>query len=302
VAAERTYDMHQHLWPPEVLRELARRREPPWLRDGHFQGPGLPPLALPPGVDDLDQRLAWLDEAGIDVAVVSLSPTDGFDEPLTELWHEGILGMAAAAGGRIVPLACGRRRAGFAGVTVAADALTAGLGGLPAELATAGELLFVHPGRAAPPPEGVPDWWVGAVDYCAQMQRAYVAWLARDAAAHPGLAAVFAILGGGAPLIAERFRARGARIDLQQHPNTVVDSASYGPAAIGQFIAMHGALHLVHGSDAPVLHHCAAATCLRGLGGAVFEEAAAATPGRLLGDLGEPAPGHRAGLASRGYR
>jgi hypothetical protein len=285
VADERTYDLHQHLWPPEVLRELARRTEPPWVRDGRFQGPGLPPLALPAGVDDLDQRLAWLDEAAIDVAVVSLSPTDGFDERLTELWHEGILRMAAASNGRIVGLASGRRRAGFAGVAVAADALTAGLGRLPAELAAAGELLFVHPGRAAPPPAGVPDWWMGALDYCAQMQRAYVAWLARDAAAHPGLAAVFAILGGGAPLLAERFHARGARIDLQQHPNTVVDSASYGPAAIGQFIAMHGTAHLAHGSDAPVLHHCAAADCLRGLGRAVFHEAAAATPARLLGHL-----------------
>ncbi len=285
MAAERTYDMHQHLWPPEVLRELARRTEPPWVRDGHFQGPGLPPLALPPGWDDLDQRLAWLDEAGIDVAVVSLSPTDCFDEPLTELWHGGILRMAGASNGRIVPLASGRRRAGFAGVTVAADALTAGLGPLPAELAAAGEMLFVHPGRAARPPEGVPGWWMGAVDYCAQMQRAYVAWLARDAAAHPGLAAVFAILGGGAPLLAERFHARGARIDLQEHPNTVVDSASYGPAAIGQFIGMHGTAHLAHGSDAPVLHHCAAAACLRGLGGSVFHEAATGTPGRLLGHL-----------------
>jgi hypothetical protein len=285
VAAERTYDMHQHLWPPEVLRELARRTEPPWVRDGHFQGPGLPPLALPPGVDDLDQRLAWLDEAGIDAAVVSLSPTDCFDEPLLELWHDGILRMARASGGRILPLACSRRRAGFAGVTVAADALTAGLGRLPAELAAAGELLFVHPGRAPQPPQGVPGWWMGALDYCAQMQRAYVAWMARDAAAHPGLAAVFAILAGGAPLLAERFHARGARIDLQEHPNTVVDSASFGAAAIGAFIQLHGTAQLVHGSDAPVLHHCAAANCLRGLGPTVFEEAAACTPARLLGRL-----------------
>jgi hypothetical protein len=283
MAAERTYDVHQHLWPPEVLRELARRTEPPWARDGMFQAPGLPPLALPPGVEDLDQRLAWLDEAGIDVAVVSLSPTDCFDGQLMELWHAGILRMARASNGRILPLAHGRRRAGFPGVTVAADALTAGLGRLPAELAAAGEVMFVHPGQAAPPPEGVPDWWMGALDYCIQMQRAYVAWLARDAAAHPGLAAVFAILGGGAPLLTERFHARGALIDLQDHPNTVVDSASYGPAVIGQFIQMHGADHLAHGSDAPVLHHCAAATCLRGLGTSVFHEVAAGTPGRLLG-------------------
>jgi hypothetical protein len=282
MAAERTYDVHQHMWPPEVLRELGRRAERPRLRDGMFQAPGLPPLVLPPGVDDLDQRLAWLDEAGIDAAVVSLSPTDCFDEPLLELWHDGILRIARSSRGRILPLAHRRRRAGFAGVTVAADGLVAGLGRLPAELAAAGEVLFVHPGRAARPPDGVPDWWMGALDYCIQMQRAYVAWLARDASAHPALAVVFAILGGGAPLLTERFHTRGARIDLQKHPNTVVDSASYGPAAIGQFIQMHGAAHLAHGSDAPVLHHCAAATCLRGLGASVFGEAASGTPGRLL--------------------
>ncbi len=32
----------------EVLRELERRHAPPWIRDGMFQAPGLPPMAVPP--------------------------------------------------------------------------------------------------------------------------------------------------------------------------------------------------------------------------------------------------------------
>ena len=131
MADELRYDVHQHLWPEEVLRELSRRDAPPWIRDGNFQAPGLPPMAAPAAHHDLDQRLDWLDAAGVDVAVVSLSPTDGFDTHLQELWHTGILRVAAASGGRIRPLASGRRRAGFAGVAVAADAVTAGLGPLP---------------------------------------------------------------------------------------------------------------------------------------------------------------------------
>ena len=279
---ELRYDVHQHLWPAEVLKELGRRQAPPWIRDGHFQGPGLPPMAVPPSAHDLDQRLTWLDDGGIDVGVVSLSPTDGFDAHLQELWHVGILQMAEASGGRLLPLAYGRRRAGFAGVSVAAGAVTAGLGHLPAELEAAGEVLFVHPGRPEPAPAGVPDWWVGALEYCVEMQRAFTAWLARDAAAHPTLAVVFAILGGGAPLLMERFRARGADLDFGRHHNVVVDTASYGESAIGAFIHMYGTDQLVHGSDAPVLHHCAAIHCLRGLGANVAHAVSATTPGRLF--------------------
>jgi hypothetical protein len=277
------YDVHQHLWPAEVLRELARRKAPPWVRDDVFQAPGRPPMPSRPSDHDLDRRLSWLDDAGIDVAVVSLSPTDGFDGQLQELWHEGILKMAAAAAGRVLPLAHGRPRPGFGGVSVAADAVTAGLGGLPAELEAAGQVLFVHPGPARAAPPGVPAWWSPALEYCIQMQRAFIAWLARDAASHPALPAVFAILGGGAPLLLERFGARGADLDFARHRNVVVDTASYGEGAIGQFIRMFGTGQLVHGSDAPVLSPCAAIHCLRGLGGEIADAVSATTPGRLFG-------------------
>jgi hypothetical protein len=279
---ELRYDVHQHLWPPSVLRELGRRASPPWIRDGMFQAPSLPPVAVRAADHDLDQRLSWLDEAGIDVAVVSLSPTDEFDAHLQELWHTGIRELATAANGRILPLAHAGRRPGFAGVSVAADAVTAGLGPLPAELQAAGEVLFVHPGPPEPAPPGVPTWWLGALEYCIQMQRAFTSWLARDATTHGELATVFAILAGGAPLLMERFHARGADLEFGRHPNVVVDTASYGQHALGQFISMFGTDQLVHGSDAPVLGACAAVRCLEGLGADVADAVCCTTPSRLF--------------------
>ena len=65
----------------------------------------------------------------------------------------------------------------------------------------------------------------------------------------------------------------------------VVDTASFGEAALGQFVRMHGSGQLVHGSDAPVLAPGSALDALRGLGDHVLGAATVAVPGRLLGDL-----------------
>lgn len=282
--SERRYDVHQHLWPPPVLRELGRRDRPPRVRDGMFEAPGRAPAPVDPDDHALEHRLARLDEAGIDVAVVSLSPTDGFDGALRELWEDGILEVAGASGGRILPLACARPRAGFRGVAVAADAVTAGLGALPSQLTAAEGLLFVHPGPPAQPPPGVPAWWPAAADYAIQMQRALLTWLVRDAPGHPRLPVIFTILGGGAPLLVERYRARGGDLDLARHLQLVVDTASFGEAALEQFLRMHGGDQLVHGSDTPVLAPDAALNALRALGDDVLRAATVSVPGRLLGD------------------
>jgi hypothetical protein len=285
VTGQIRYDVHQHLWPPAVLRELARRDRPPRIRDGMFEAPRRAPAPVALDEHALECRLAWLDKAGIDVALLSLSPTDGFDAALRELWEDDILEVAAASGGRVVPLACGRPRAGFPGVAVAADAGTAGLGSLPSQLTAGGGFLFVHPGPPMPSPPGVPAWWPGAADYAIQMQRAFLTWLARDAPANPELAVIFAILGGGAPLLVERYRARGGDLDLARHPQVVVDTASFGEAALGQFVRMHGSGQLVHGSDTPVLPPDAASAALAALGDHVLGAATVSVPGRLLGDL-----------------
>jgi predicted TIM-barrel fold metal-dependent hydrolase len=283
VSGQPRYDVHQHLWPAAVLRELAGRPAPPRIRDGLFEAPGRTPSPVTAEDHALDRRLAHMDAAGIDVALVSLSPTDGFDARLRELWEDEMLKLADASGGRLLPLACRRPRAGFRGVTVAADAVTAGLGSLPAGIAAAEGVLFVHPGPPAQPPPGVPAWWAAAADYAVQMQRALLTWLTRDAAAHPALPVIFTILGGGAPLLVERYRARGGDLGLARHPQVVVDTASFGQASLGQFVAMHGTGQLVHGSDTPVLAPGAAIAALRQLGGDVLDAATITTPGRLVG-------------------
>src|ERR671915_93485 len=100
------FDVHQHLWPEQLVAALSRRREPPRLagstlelREGSFE--------TDLSVHDLDRRLALLDRDEVDVAVVSLPPTLGSEEApeLAEAYDEGILEVARASGGRLLPLA-----------------------------------------------------------------------------------------------------------------------------------------------------------------------------------------------------
>ena len=91
------------------------------------------------------------------------------------------------------------------------------------------------------------------VDYTAQMQAAYAAWLARDAALFPELPVVFAILAGGAPVQVERLRSRGFDDRSAMHPNVYFDTSSYGRRALGSASRPSASLQLVHGSDVPVI-------------------------------------------------
>ena len=72
---------------------------------------------------ELDDRLALLDRLELECAVVSLQPTLGIDRlpadearELFDAWEEGILELARAAEGRILPLAAREPKAGFAGL------------------------------------------------------------------------------------------------------------------------------------------------------------------------------------------
>ena len=203
-------DIHQHLWPPSFFSALARRSQPPRLRGRSLELADAPAWPLDVPSHDLDRRLKLMDRFELDQAVVSLQPTLGVDRELMEIWEDGILELAAAAGGRVIPLAATEPRRGFAGLTVAGaelldlDALAPRLDAL----AESGGWLFVHPGPAVTPPER-PAWWPAIVDYTAEMQAAYVGWLAAGAARWPDLDVVFAILAGGAPIQLERMAARG---------------------------------------------------------------------------------------------
>lgn len=277
-----TFDVHQHLLPAPVVEALHARSEPPRivgrsleLREGSFP--------FEERDNDLGERIAVLDRDGTDVAVVSLAPTLEVEEhpELREAYHEGIRDLVAAAGGRLRALASGVCLEGFAGACVSAQALVGGLGDLPAELARAGQVLFVHPGPPGSPPASAPHWWTAVVDYTAQMQAAYLSWVA-GGARHPELDVVFAVLAGGAPIQLERLRSRGGATAPAAGARVHLDTASYGPRALRLSADALGADRLVFGSDVPVLPAAPTLQALAALGDAAVSSARSESPSRLF--------------------
>jgi len=270
-----SFDVHEHLWPEQLVAALQARSRPPRIDgDELILGEGTFEAELE--AHSLEARLALMDAAGIDVAVVSLQPTlacDGIPE-LVDAYHEGILELVEAADGRLRAFAVAECREGFAGACVPAPAVVGGVGDLAAELVAARQALFVHPGPVPPPPPGSPPWWPALVDYPAQMQAAYAAWLTRG---DPELNIVFAFLAGGGPFQLERLRARGGEV-----PQMAVyfDTASYGPLALRLTGEACGADCLVFGSDAPVMDAQAAAAAVEAAG--VAEAALRTNPQRLF--------------------
>jgi len=291
-----TFDVHQHLWPEPLLAALARRRMPPRLR-GHVLDLGRQGcFDVDPGDHRPERRLGELDRDGIDVAVVSLAPTLEIErlpedeaETLRAAYHDGILEIAAGTAGRIRALADGRALDGFVGATVPAAALADldRLSPLLDQLAERRSLLFVHPGPtdlvaqshkigAAPP------WWPAVVDYTAQMQAAFAAWLAGGLDRWPELPVVFAILAGGAPFQLERLASRGVDVRKTLRPNLHFDTASYGRRALELCLATFGVGHLLYGSDAPVIDPRPTLRAVRGFGQAVADALCRDNPTRLL--------------------
>jgi 6-methylsalicylate decarboxylase len=277
-----TYDVHQHFWPKAFLDALSRRSEPPRLRDGVLELAVEGSFEVDMRDHDLTRRLELLDRHGIDVALVSLAPTmevDGHAE-LVEAFYTGMLEIAEASGGRLRPLAYGECKDGFAGACVSAGAVVDGLDSLLDELEEAGQMLFVHPGPPASLPRHAPSWWPAIADYTAQMQAAYLAWLARDAARHPRLPVVFAILAGGAPIQAERLQSRS--IEVPPNTNAYFDTASYGRRALELCVATYGLDRLVFGSDAPVLDPGPGLRSLAEVGEAAAQAVCSDNPTRVL--------------------
>ncbi|MGH3036603.1 MAG: amidohydrolase family protein [Gaiellaceae bacterium] len=277
------FDVHQHFLPAPVLDVLRARREPPRLagrslelREGSFP--------FDERAHDLGERLALLDRDGIDVAVISLAPTlETEDHPeLRDAYHEGMLDVVDAAGGRLRALAAGECLPRFAGACVSAGAVVGGLGDLLHELADAHGVLFVHPGPPASPVPGAPPWWTACADYTAQMQAAYFSWIAGGAAYHPSLQVVFAILAGGAPFQIERLASRGMDAAATPAANVHLDTASYGRRALALCLETVGAAQLVYGSDVPVVDSAPTLRALESLGRAVLDTVSCENPARLF--------------------
>jgi predicted TIM-barrel fold metal-dependent hydrolase len=283
-------DVHQHLWPESFLSALSARSRPPRLNGRALEVDGEPVWELDLESHDLAARLALLDRFELDRAVVSLQTTLGLDqlpvderEQLERVWESGIVELARAAGGRIVPLAARAPAEGFAGLCVSGaelldlDALAPRLDAL----ARSGGFLFVHPGGAVSPP-GAPPWWTAVVDYTAQMQAAYAAWFASGAERWPELDVVFAILAGGAPIQLERMASRGVDERRAMLPRVWFDTASYGRRALDLAMSTFGVERMLFGSDTPVVDAALGVDAVRSFGDAVANAVVSANPDRLL--------------------
>jgi hypothetical protein len=278
-----SYDVHQHIWPEPVVDVLRGRKRPPHLERGLLElEEGSFPVDL--GEHELDARLALLDRDGIDVAVVSLPPTLGWERhpELADAFHAGALDLATASDGRLVPLACGTCFEGFAGACVSASAATGDLGALPGELARAGQVLFVHPGPPGAARVNAPPWWAAVASYTAQMQAAYLTWIADGAERHTGVHVVFAILAGGAPIQLERLRSRGVEPQTVLHPNVHLEVASYRRRALELSLDACGAGQLLYGSDTPVIDSRPTLNALSELGEGVRSTILTENPARLF--------------------
>jgi hypothetical protein len=264
-------DVHQHLWPEAFVAALSRRREPPCLRTGELVlGEGAFPYD--PATDDLGARLAALDRAEIDRAVLSLQPTLGVEalpdegerEELVAAWVDGTRELLAAAPARLLAFAPGRVLDGFAGTSLGAgelrdrDALAPLLDGLEARAG----VLFVHPGPSLPPP-GAPRWWSGLVDYTAQMQAAYLSWIEGGRSRWPSV--------------------RGVDVRSTLDPNVFLDVATYGRRAIELCAETFGVDQLTYGSDAPVVDPAPTLHAVRGFGESVHRMLTDLNVQRLLG-------------------
>jgi 6-methylsalicylate decarboxylase len=118
--------------------------------------------------------------------------------------------------------------------------------------------LFVHPGPAPGQRAGNADfdepiWFRPLTDYVSQIQAAWLTFASLGRREFPDLRVVFAMLGGGGPLLSERLSARGGpAIDLRD-PNVFYETSSYGPAAVQMMADCVGQRQLVYGSDRPVI-------------------------------------------------
>lgn len=283
-----TIDVHQHLLPAGFVHLLRSRRTPPRI-DGAMLHVAEGEFAYQASDEDLEGRLALLDEHGIDEAVLSLQPTLGYDDlrgaeraELVRAWEEEIDEVVAASGGRLSALSCGPMRPGFAGACVGSESLLDldALEPVVDSVLHHGGFLFVHPSGGAVR-AGAPHWWAALTLYTAQMQAAYLAWLAGGAERWPDLRVAFAILAGGGPIQLERLASRGVDVRSNLSPNLFFDTASYGRRALELCIETFGVEQLVHGSDAPVIDPGPGMQVLRSFGDSVETLLRSDNPDRL---------------------
>ena len=267
-------DVHQHLWPEELVERLRGRSAPPFLRGWRLHTHGEPAYDVDPGAHDPQARVLADEQDGIGTACLGLSSPLGIERlprpeagRLLDAWHRGVRALPehfrgwASVASRdpdvddLVQL-LGEPR--FVGLQLpATELLTPAAWERAAPLLAAAEAadrpVQVHPGPVVRGPmDGrVPPWWAPVVGYSQQLHAAWWAWHAyAGRVAHPGLRVVFAAAAGLAPLHLERQQIRGgepAAID----PDLYLDSSGHGPRALDAVVRVLGIDALVLGSDRP---------------------------------------------------
>jgi hypothetical protein len=287
-------DVHQHLWPPELVDALRARTRAPRLVGWNLHLDGEPPFAVDPAAHAPHQR-ACLDPS-VGRIVLGLSSPLGIEEldpddadPLLLAWHKGVLSLpepfeAWAAVNYVDPDLVGlaaRLDEGFVGLQVPATRLAtpAAVERSAAVLRVceqAGRPVFVHPGPVTTTAPDAHPWWAPVVDYVTQLQAAWWAWQAVGRSLLPTLRICFVAGAGLAPLHHERSAARGGP-PLLADPDTFVDTSSYGRLGLDSLVRVLGVDALVLGSDRPY-----AAPTDPGLGAAATHAARVTNPRRLL--------------------
>ncbi|TCP41633.1 putative TIM-barrel fold metal-dependent hydrolase [Tamaricihabitans halophyticus] len=293
---ELVIDVHQHLWPEELVEALRARDTAPFLDGWTLRLAGEPPYDVDPAEHDQGKRAAAEADAGIDQVLLSLSSPLGIEwlppdeaAPLLDAWHDGALALAkpfqvwAAANMREPDPAALRAAlaAGCIGLQIPADAMQRPadlerIAPLFAECERQNRPVLVHPGQASCPAEGVPGWWAPVLDYVGQLHAAWWSWHVAGRSVAPELRICFAAGAGLAPVHYERLVARGGtvgRID----PNCFVDTSSYGPRGLDALIRVLGIDPVVFGSDRPY-----AEPTDPGMGAAATRAIRCSNPRRLL--------------------
>jgi 6-methylsalicylate decarboxylase len=275
-------DVHQHIWTTALVDALAERDELPLIRREHgvtvLHSAGELPYVIDIESEAPERRAACVGEDGLDLALVAISSPIGIEAlpresalELIDAHLDGVLALPSEfrAWGPIAlddaqPDEVDRLLArGCVGISIASGAIAGPerlhrIGHVLERVAERGVPLFVHPGLAPGQPAGSADldepiWWRPLTEYVSQMQAAWLTFAGLGRREWPDLKVVFAMLGGGAPLMTERLTARGGpAIDLQD-ANTFYETSSYGSAAIEMMARRVGELQLVYGSDRPVI-------------------------------------------------
>ncbi len=295
-------DVHQHLWPDELVDRLRTRSRAPYLRGWTLHTDGEPPHEVDPAGHDVAERVATDQQAGVVTACLSLSAPLGIEgllrpeaQPLIDAWHRGVRELpdhfrawvsVPSEDPDVASLAPLLGEDRFVGLQLPATDLLTPFGWersaallLAAELA--GKPVFVHPG---PEPRRVlagrlPEWWAPVVGYTAQLQAAWWGWQAFGGRElFPRLRLLFAAGAGLAPVLVERHALRGGgRTTVDR--DVFVDTSGTGARALEAIVRVLGIDGLVLGSDRPY-----GGPLEEFLGDAATHAVRVANPARLLED------------------